>query len=511
MKPEKLPNNIKRFIHVVAAGAMKNKWGILIQIAIIAALGHFIAYKICHIPKQIELVALLSIILFYPIIRFPKIGLHFFFFLSPFIPLIRRLYYLEHGRPETDPLIIAGDIIIFILFAGVFLTSGKNFPKDRAKKIYLSAIAFYFVYLVFRTFAFSISPLSENIGKLKYYAPAVLLFFIGVLFARDFSSIKRLWYMTVIIGAAAWLYGLKQLFLGYSISEKLWFSSIHFTTLFIKGIARPFSFFQSPAAFADYLLLGMIGIMMLVSWSSFRGKRFLLFLIPIYFYGILITSVRSNWIGAIISVGSWFIVFKIKSNGRRIALLAGAVLLVFLYQFIDDSIRADIGIKGINTLLTGKLGNQEYIDLMVTSRTGALTNPFQEYSMLSRLALWKYMFLLSSDPEMAILGRGLGTLNADSLYVTYLAEFGYPGFIFIIAILLAFLIRGIRIIDSSKDLQTAILAKGIVCMNLAFVLMNITGTHIHSFPGDAYFWFFNGVLIGLPTGDQPLPQSKLSI
>ena len=148
-------------------------------------------------------------------------------------------------------------------------------------------------------------------------------------------------------------------------------------------------------------------------------------------------------------------------------------------------------------MMGGRLGKQEYIDLMVTSRAKAITNPFEEHSMLSRLALWKYMLILSTQPDMALLGRGLGALNADSLYVTYLAEFGYPGLIFILGLFCVFIIKGIRMIDTLPAEGSVILIKGIVCMDLSLALMNITGTHIHAFPGDAYFWFFNGVLIGV--------------
>jgi hypothetical protein len=133
---------------------------------------------------------------------------------------------------------------------------------------------------------------------------------------------------------------------------------------------------------------------------------------------------------------------------------------------------------------------------MVISRAKAITNPFEEHSMLSRLALWKYMFILSSDPVMALLGRGTGALNAESLYITYLTEFGYPGFIFIIGLFCVFIIKGIRLIDTLQDKEAIVFIKGIICMDLALAIMNITGTHIHAFPGDAYFWFFNGILIG---------------
>jgi hypothetical protein len=475
---------------------MNNKIRTIIQIILVAAAGHFLAYQICHIPKQIELVAFLAIAFFYPIIRFPIVGVYAFFIISPFIPYVRRLYYLAHGRPGADPLIVVGDIIILLVFVGLFFEFKDRRIHDSSSRLFAIIIGCYIVYMVIRTFAFNINPISDNIGKLKYYAPAALLFFIGMLYAREDFHLKRICSLTIIIGFFAVLYGLKQLFLGYSSAEKLWFSSISFTTLFIKGIARPFSFFQSPASFADFLLLGIIGILMVNAWAVHKRSGLLLLFIPLFFYGILVTSVRSNWIGAAAAIICWFVIFELKKNSHRIAVIIVSVLLAFLYHFADDEISSHFGLEKNRALPTETLGKQEYIDLMVTSRAKAITNPFEEHSMLSRLALWKYMFELSRDPAMATLGRGVGALNADSLYITYLAEFGYPGFIFIIGLFCVFIIKGLRMVDAVRDDRTIVFIKGIVCMDLAFALMNLTGTHIHAFPGDAYFWFFNGVLIG---------------
>jgi hypothetical protein len=346
--------------------------------------------------------------------------------------------------------------------------------------------------------------------KLKYYAPAVLLFFIGIYFGREFKHLKRFWLLTIVVGIAGSIYGLKQLFIGYSAAEKLWFSSTYFSTLFIKGVARPFSFFQAPAAFADYLILGIIGVLMFLYWARFKGKFFLILLIPLFFYGILITSVRSNWIGALSVFFIWFVVLQIRNNAHRIVIVALAFLCFFMYQFVDDGLKADIKPESLLNVLTGKLGNQEYVDLMVTNRAGALANPFEENSMLSRIALWKLVFFLTKDPGMAAFGRGVGALNADSLYVTYLAEFGYPGLIFIIFIICAFIIKGVKSLESLSDPRTVILTKGIIAMDLSFALMNFTGTHIHSFPGDVYFWFWNGVLMNVHLLDNKLIDESKS-
>jgi hypothetical protein len=152
--------------------------------------------------------------------------------------------------------------------------------------------------------------------------------------------------------------------------------------------------------------------------------------------------------------------------------------------------------------------NSQYTDLLVTQRVSALSNPFEEHSLLSRIALWRYIIALSVDPLMALLGRGVGVLNADSLYFTYLAEFGYPGIIFIIFLIVYFCYKATVLLNQSKDTRVISLARGIAVMNIVFAVINITGTHIHSFPGDVYFWFWNGVLIGLISNQNVLAMNE---
>jgi hypothetical protein len=132
-----------------------------------------------------------------------------------------------------------------------------------------------------------------------------------------------------------------------------------------------------------------------------------------------------------------------------------------------------------------------------------LYDPFGEHSFLSRLQLWGNLINYARDPTLAFLGRGLGCLKADSLYFTYLAEFGYPGMLFIVAIFFIFILIGLRTIDSSENPDIVALAKGITVLNIVFAIVSITGTHIHYFPGDIYFWFWNGALVQLSVFNKP--------
>lgn len=456
---------------------------------------HLLAFKIVHIPVQLEMVILFSAVIFYPVLRFPRIGVYLLFIIMPLIPFFRRLYYLQYNRPSADPLIAVGDILISFIMAGLYFEfrKRKDVHEDNLKLD--SWIMIYFVYLIIRVFFMNALPLPEAIMRFRFYGPAVLLFFVGTIFSKDIKMLKNIWIITTISAIAAALYGIKQLTLGYTEFEKLWFSSISFTTLFIKGVARPFSFFQSPAAFADYMLLAMIGIIIITTGSKkFSTKYYLLLLIPLFVYALLITSVRSNWIGAIVIVFFWLFITKFNSWRIRFSAIIGLILIFVIFQLFDSYFKNAGELQHITSVVSGQ-SNREYFDLLVKQRVSALSNPFDEHSLLSRVALWKYLLSCTSDPVMAILGRGVGGLSADSLYFTYLAEFGFPGMIFIVFISIIMVVKGFNVLDSSDDPSVIALARGITIMNIVFGIVNITGTHIHGFPGDLYFWFWNGVLL----------------
>ncbi len=460
-------------------------------------LGLVIAYNLVFIPSQFDVVVIAALLLFYPVVRYPRLGVYIFFLTGPLIPFFRKLYYLLYQRPSADPLIILGDILVVFIFAGLFFQLRPHLEQDKQTRFFSRSIFLYLVYVVVRAFVLNNSPLTAAAMNLRFYAPQTLFFFVGIVYAHNFRMLKKLWVITLVMGIFAALYGFNQLFFGYSEAERVWFSSISFTSLFIEGMARPFSFFQSPAAFADYLQLAIIAVLILYAWSSSVQSKLLFSLIPFFFYGILITSVRSNWAGMIVSVLVWLSVLVVRGTKQRVAVFSLLLMGYFGIQFLEGA-SEDWG------LYQGLAGGQnvesvqgDFVSALVTDRMGALINPFTEHSVRSRFALWRYVFRTSFSPVYAVLGRGTGTFNSDSLYVNYLAEFGYPGMAFIILLTLAFIAKGLYILDNADNRAVVALVKGITALNITFAVINLTGTHIHSFPGDSYFWFWNGVLIKL--------------
>ena len=466
----------------------------VLLLASVCLAGYLLAYKIVNVPAQLEIVVVFAAVTFFPILRFPKVGLYLLFIIMPLVPFFRRLYYLHYARPAADPLIVVGDILIAVITGGLYFEFIKQKDEQKNGSKINRWIFIYFIYLLLRVFFLNSLPLAEALMKYRFYGPTVLLFFAGILFGKDIILLKNIWYITIFSGIIAALYGVKQLIMGYFEFEKLWFSSISFTTLFIKGIARPFSFFQSPAAFADFMLLAMTGVIIIINSTKKFSNRYLLIFIPLFVYALLITSVRSNWIGALVILFLWIFLSSINNLRLRFGFILFLAALFISLQFVESYLNDKNEIQNISTVVSGKTNN-EYFDLLVKQRAGALSNPFDEHSLLSRLALWKFLLTSSFDPILAVWGRGLGVLSADSLYFTYLAEFGYPGMIFIIVLSIVLIMKGFYVLDNSKDSSVIAIAKGVTIMNVAFGIINITGTHIHGFPGDVYFWFWNGVLI----------------
>lgn len=482
---------------------MKERLKYLLIIILAILIGHFIAYKLVHIPRRLEVVIIASLLLFYPVMRRPIIGLYTVFIISPFIPYLRRLYYLVYPRPSLDPLIVVGDIFLAFILLGLFFEFREREDTGHATTVLIRTVFIYFLYLILRTFFFNYRPLSEAIAQFKYYGPPVLFFFVGTVYADKITHLKRFWYITIAVGIIASLYAYNQLYNGYSKAEMIWLSSIEFSTLFIKGVARPFSLFQAPVALADYLQLALIGIFMCFIWTKQKLHLVLLAFIPILLYAVLITSVRSSWIGIIVTVFVWLVFFRIKGNRNRLIAFVGIIIAYVVYQYTAETFEAGFNLgSGVN-LFTKTFSDQQYFDLLVADRTTALYNPLQEHSFLTRVILWKEILVYTKDPILAVLGRGVGCLKADSLYFTYLAEFGFPGMFFIIAVFTIFTLKGLQMIDTASDPNIVTLAKGITVMNIVFAVVSVTGTHIHYFPGDFYFWFWNGVLIQLSALHKP--------
>ncbi len=463
----------------------------ILAILLLGILGVFIGYKIVQIPTRIELVIGICIISIIPLLKFYSKGIYLLFIVYPFIPFIRRQYYLGYSRPEVDLLIIIPDIILTTTFIGyLFYFKDKQETDPFVSKI-KTILTIYIIFLLSRVFIFNSGTIKNGLMNFRFYGPFVFAFFLGTSTNINLKTIKNIGLIIITTSIIIALYGLKQLYWGFSEAENIWLNSITFVSLKIGSIVRPFSTLTSPATFADYMQLSVILAAIYSVIAKNRITKYIMyFLMLLFLYSMLITSVRSSWIGGIVGILVW--VFVVRNRGKKARIIGIiSILLIFTGLFFANNY--------IESFITESgTGNNNNMDMLVKNRISAVTNPLEEHSMISRMNLWGMVWRYAiNDPLMGIMGRGLGQFRADSLYFTYLAEFGFPGMFFMIYIIYLFISGGLNIYDSLQNKETIAICRGIITMNLIFLVINITGTHIHNFPGGYFFWFWNGVLLRL--------------
>src|SRR5690606_36909637 len=131
-------------------------------------------------------------------------------------------------------------------------------------------------------------------------------------------------------------------------------------------------------------------------------------------------------------------------------------------------------------------------DVMIKNRTSALVNPLKEYSVQKRIDTWKGILITS---WYFPLGKGQNTTGyAHSYYLQVLGEIGYPGLILFLSILAMGLYRGMKVIRHSRDKDLAEFARLLVTIIFVISILNLTGTHLHTPPGDVFFWFSLGCI-----------------
>lgn len=488
----------------------QSKFKNALQVLALIGICVFIGYKIVFVPKRVEMVAYVLLISLVPVLKYYNIGIYMIFILTPFIPLFRRLYYLIYARPETDVFILVPDVILMYTLIGFLFAEREDREANPTVRKMKILCILYFLFMLLHVFLFNQLPVHKAFLEFKYYGPFVLSFLLGAFAARNTKMIKRLGIITLVIGVFTGLYGIKQLHVGFNEAENLWLNSISFQSLYIGNLARPFSTFSAPADYADYQTILMIVAVAVIMLSKKKWVRVLMVVfIVIGIYSQLVTSVRSSWVGTIAGVLVWFLVLRKQGQKNRwigmVMILSGFVAFIVISGMNQSAERNRISTRALSS--QNLKSEQDVIDLLVKQRMTAVTNPLSEHSMHSRIMQWGIAWRKATRSLIgAFFGTGLGSFPVDSLYFTYLAEFGFPGLIMILYINVFFILKGMQNYDRLRDPFLLGICRGVLTLNFIFLTINTTGSHIHSFPGDLYYWFSNGVMLKLPDLDEGLQQ-----
>jgi hypothetical protein len=112
------------------------------------------------------------------------------------------------------------------------------------------------------------------------------------------------------------------------------------------------------------MILSIIASIILIGCKKSAGKFGYFLLLPLFFYGALITSVRSNWIGILICFVLWATVVQFKGNRNRIIIIVIMASVFYVVQIIDAYTQTGLNPAKIFSLSTGGIDNQ-YVNLLV--------------------------------------------------------------------------------------------------------------------------------------------------
>lgn len=448
------------------------------------------SYRLLSIPSRLETALFCIAFFIIPTLKYPKLGVYYLFCLPLFIPLFRRMYYLVSERPALDYLMLISDGVMGGLILALILLWLLN--KERVRDLLSVLIVAYFLLLFAKVFLGSQSTIVEGMYGFKFNGLYVFFFFAGSYILTDFAETRRL------MGWASWLllatamYGLNQILFGFTGFEQKWLDSITFTTLRIEGVVRPFSTYVSPAAMSDGMCILLVAGFY---WIAAKGRHTLPFGLLLAVAAIpplLIATVRTNWLAMIAGIFFYCVFLRLQNKWTKLGLVA--VMILGLGGYLIKGGSPSGGRAAQSAAMASHIGKKDrnLTDVMIKDRTSALANPLQEYSVQKRIDTWNGILITS---KYFPLGKGQSTTGyAHSYYFLVLGEIGYPGLLVFLAILVLGFHRGLKVINHEKDPNVAEFVRFLVTILFMISVLNLTGTHLHTPPGDIFFWFALGCI-----------------
>jgi hypothetical protein len=450
--------------------------------------GTLFSWRLLGIPSRLETTAFLILFFLIPTLKYPKFGVYYLFGVSLFIPLFRRMYYLISDRPALDYLMLVSDGVMGGFICSLALLWLIN--KERARGAMPVLILLYFSLLLLKVFVGNQLGVVEGFYGFKFHGLYVMFFFAGSYVIATAGETRRL------LGFLSWallitaFYAIKQILFGFAGFEQKWLDSITFTTLFIEGVVRPFSTYASPATLSDGMsILIVTGTYWIVSKGG-HSTPFGLLLVASALWPLLIATVRTNWLATLAALAFYLGYLRIRKGWVK-----WGVLLLMVAGVAGMAMRDDgDGGQAQSAAMSSKLNRKDrsLSEIMIRNRTSALANPLQEYSVQKRMQTW--VFIWKQTLQLPF-GAGQGTTGyAHSFYFQVLGESGFPGILLFLAILILAFRQGFRVIARSGDPAVAEMARYMLTLLVLISILNLTGTHLHTPPGDLFFWFCVGCI-----------------
>jgi len=402
---------------------------------------------------------------------------------------------------------VGADILITLLCIKWFLSRlilRKSVFTNLPPLSTLFALHFtWFAIAFFNPYSLGLYP---SLAGVKVYVTMFTLYAFGYYLATDIKQIHRFMGVWLLVAAIQVVTSLYQASVG---PESVLSISPYYAKPLLKHQGYAFRPFGTTAnAGASSIFLSVTGAFMayfLIAYKKMIPRILMLLLVPLSVFTLLLCQVRSALVKFILGSGL-FLMGSLRRGGGKgrvralgaVAVLAG--LLIFALPTLttrwssqqSDTMRAierSVSIFDAKTVRHARRGVLDRIILFAKevplgaglSRTGSAGGKFQ-----NRIKMDLFF------PE------GFFT---DNFWAATIVDLGIPGSLILSIIIFTILFRGYRSYRQLKSLQ-------LVYLNVAFlsalipIVIGLWGAEgvIYN-PEAAFFWFFSGVMLKLPTLD----------
>ena len=310
----------------------------------------------------------------------------------PFMAFLRRCVYASNPYVKLDPILIVADALTIFMFSYIFLFEGKQLRKWFKENRVVRYITFLLLICVLQIFNPLQGGILVGLAGAKFWIVPMLWFYLGLYITE--RKMEFIFYLIIAIGVITAIYGLYQVFYGFTDFEKYWVNYGGYTALKVGKYIRPFSTFASAQEYTTFLMIS--GIITVAYIVRRQRNLYLLLALGIIFYGLIMASARGAILGFLIGSGL-FLILGLR-NFKKIVL--ASIAIIFISSILISQV----------SLPESPIETEHSIKRTLIEHTASgITDPFAKSS-----TLW-YRFQGASSAFFRVirnpLGLGLGVGN----------------------------------------------------------------------------------------------------
>ncbi len=320
-------------------------------------------------------------------LRKPVLVLYSLLLYLPFMGFIRRWLIPHTGWSGFDPLVVLAPSIV-LLIASFWLYRTYVMRESIIDDTTLFKLIRYLLLIeVLQIFNPLQGSLIVGLGGVIFYIAPLAWMLMGRYYVNAIW-LKRIFFTISVMGVFSILYSLKQVHFGFFSFEEAWIEISGYAALMVGQNSRGFSFFTSAAEYAQYALLAAIICWVYVLRGKSSLKIIAIALLPLFFYGLLMTGSRTPLIMFFLSIGAITIMNVGNIKKRVLTSICVIIAVIISYQLV---IAIDAGDNAL-----------------IARQVNGLTNPTDEEH--STLGLhWNYFLEGMKSGFTNPIGTGLGS------------------------------------------------------------------------------------------------------